>query len=247
MAEFSMNDASGESFEATPELEGYRSISRGTVIALAVALASGVAVFSPVLAILPMFGVAWAIYAWYQIDQSKGQYGGTWAVVLALILCAMFLGWSVTANLIRQQQLVARAEELAEDFLTLMNRGDKEKAHQLMTPPIRRVNNVRQIGQYYKEDTLAQETIAAAFSVEPLKNLVAWQGKYSFERLKVVSVDQEGVADSITLDYRLKGEGIPEGEVIRIILRRIDEPRSPDGHEASASWQIDNVIYPPKE
>jgi len=242
-----MNDASGESFEANQELDGYRSISRPTVIALALGLASGVAVFSPVLAVLPMFGVAWSLFAWYQIDKNKGQLGGTWGVIVALLLSATFLGWSVTTNLIRQQELVNHASELTDDFFTLMNRGDKEKAHQLMTPPIRRINNVRQIHQYYTEDTVGQATLKAAFSVSPLKDLVEWQGKVKFKQVRVVSVATEGVADTVTLDYLLEGEGIPADEVVRVTLRRIDEPRTVDGRESPASWQLENVTYPDKK
>lgn len=237
-----MNDQLGDSFESNQELEGYRTLSRSALIALLIGLVSLVAVFTPVLALLPAIGIVFAILAFYQIERSKGQLGGTVVASLGLLLCATFLGWSVTANLTRQAELVRRATQLSEDFLSLIARGDKEKAHQLMMPPIGRVNNVRQIEQYYKEDSEGKAALAAAFSEKPLSDLVAWAGKYQFKLDSVVEVQQEGVADAVTLDFALTGEGVPAGQKIRITQRRIAGVLQPDGHVTSATWQVETVL-----
>ncbi|NOY28620.1 MAG: DUF4190 domain-containing protein [Planctomycetes bacterium] len=122
-----------ESSYDADELGQYQSLSTSAVVALVLGLLSPIAFFSPLLAVVPGFVFAVALWALARIKGSEGRLLGTRLAYCGLVLAIVFGVASVTRTQIRVEILRRQANEIAEQWLSMLARGQAEEALGLMT------------------------------------------------------------------------------------------------------------------
>ena len=121
-----------------PEIENYRELSWGAIASLLLGLASAAVLIHPVLAILPIVAVVVAAFALRSIRNSEQRLTGEWAAIFGLALAVFFLGVSFSWHYVRLERLKIKAQEFADDWLTLVKQKRLGEADQLRVRSVER-------------------------------------------------------------------------------------------------------------
>jgi hypothetical protein len=217
-------------------LKDYSSVSRLAVLALALGLASGLMLVSPVLAILPLLTVGVAFIALRQIASSEGQLTGRWPATVGLCLAMGFLGWGISRQSSRQTLLLAEAERAIDAWLELVRDGKLVEAHQRMRAADSRVKSEQGIKDYYATDREAQEHMDGFFASDPIKSFRAIGSDVEFRYEGVVTTTRHGLNDDVMVRYDFVDPRTSDTRSMWITATRTFNPTN-----KQASWYVNHV------
>ncbi len=118
----------GDDPEQTTE---YSTLSVLAIISLVIGVVAPLAIVSPLLLAIPLFGIAVALLALRRIAVSEGTLAGRWAAIVGLALCiASAVGpfsHSFAQRTIRSNQ----AAEFGRSWIAMVTSGDSKQAFRL--------------------------------------------------------------------------------------------------------------------
>ncbi len=139
------------------ELAGYRPVSRLAVAALAAGCGSGLVLFTPLAAMLPLVAIVLAVAALVELRRGAGRIVGRWAAVGGLALAVGFVSQATAAALADRWVAGRRATVTATTWIDSIRTGRLADAlaasSPLALPPIPH--------EHHGEEPAADDRLAA--------------------------------------------------------------------------------------
>lgn len=187
--------------DGLPPVEGYRSISVIAMGALGLGLLSGIAVFSPLLGIVPLIAMSLGGYALWQISANSDRLSGRWMALAPFILAPLFLGWGLSREFYRRERLFTLAREFADDSLDILNRKESYLAHQLKIPKKQRLDLNVNMEVAYKNNETATSDLKMFRENSPTKEILEAAPNVQFHFEEYGRHIQTGFTDTVSLQY----------------------------------------------
>ena len=146
--------------------EGYRAISKTSVIAFVLGLLSFTAPVFPAFWIFPLFGLVIASVALVRMNRSEFNLAGKGLAVTGLLLSLLFGSMGLSRHYGHKAILNSQAEEFGTLWFGLLSQGSMFKAHQLVMDPKQRVMAEVILSEQYKNDVKLQDALKE-FTGEP--------------------------------------------------------------------------------
>ncbi|MEO8493751.1 MAG: hypothetical protein ABI614_01675 [Planctomycetota bacterium] len=239
-----------------PELENYRPISPLVIVACIAALASLLATAHPLLWIIPVAAMILSICAIVGVSVANSRYSGRAAAVVALCVAALVGSYAPARTLSRERALNAEARAKAEAWISLLQQGRLQEAHQLSMKAEERFKGPESLAAHYSEvrpstppSASMSETDPAALSgpppAEALKTFSAELATVKLqklgahariEHLQTVAMNYVNGDLKISQRYRVSGDrdGQPENVEFQITATRHENGKL-------ASWSVGEV------
>lgn len=182
-------------------LAQYRSISKLSLAALGLGLASALVLVSPLLAAVPFLALAVAVLSLRGIRSSGGQVVGRVPAIAGLCLATFFLGWGISARFSRAWTLESNSRQLAEAWLQMIATGDLEQADQLRKPTQNRMRSAESRQEFYRRNPDALADLSKFFAAPVLRDFIA-QGEHVKVRFdSVAGTERSALFDRLILRY----------------------------------------------
>lgn len=133
----------------SPELDHYRPISPLVVVACVAALASLLAVVHPLLWIVPAVAVLLSVSAIIRLSSPQSRHGGRNAAVAALCLAALIGSYAPARTISRDRALFAESRAKTDEWLSLVQQGRVQEAHQLTQNSFDRFSGPGSLASHY--------------------------------------------------------------------------------------------------
>jgi hypothetical protein len=133
----------------TRELEDYRPISPLVVLACVAGLASLLAILHPLLWIIPVVAVILSICAILQVSAPHSRSGGRLGAAAALCLAVLIGTYAPARAVSIEYALYTRAQEQAKKWISLVQHGRYQEAHQFTLIPSDRFQGPGALADYY--------------------------------------------------------------------------------------------------
>ncbi len=219
-----------------------RSISGLALAALALGVASALALAAPYLWVLPIAGVVLAVAAVVSIAREPHLRIGRTAAVAGLALSVLFGSWGVSNDLTRQRLLYQQAEIYAYRWLRLVLDGELYAAHQLkMAQPSRRPPGA-DLAEYYENDSEARQDFRDFCKRPPVSDLIRLGPKAVCRLAKNQQLDSErdyqGLVDRIVQHFEIESPGEPgtQRSSVQIVMTRLR-----DSQTGEARWRMESI------
>lgn len=115
----------------------YRSLSVPAVLALVLGLASPLCFGAPLLLVIPIIGIAIAVFAIVRIEASDGALAGKWAAVSGLILCSAMAMAPISRSYVLRTLRTSQARTFAEKWIHDIVSGHADEAYRLTIDAVR--------------------------------------------------------------------------------------------------------------
>jgi hypothetical protein len=216
-------------------LAQYRSISKLSLVALALGLASALVLVNPLLAPIPLMAAAVALLSLRAIRASGGQMVGRVPAIAGLCLAMLFLGWGVSARFSRAWTLESHARRFAEAWLRLVAEGDLEQADQLRLPAHGRMGSAALRKEFYEKNPQALSEMTAFFAKPELRDFVALGENVKFRLDSFDGNERSTYVDRLFLRYTFSdAQGSTPPRALRITVKRQQD-------ENHVDWQIESI------
>jgi len=116
------------------ELAGYRPVSRLAVAALAAGCSSGLVLFTPLAAMLPLVAIVLAVAALAELRRGEGRIVGRWAALGGLALAVGFVSQATASALADRWVAGRRAAATATTWIDSIRAGRLEDALAATSP-----------------------------------------------------------------------------------------------------------------
>jgi hypothetical protein len=113
------------------QASGYRTLSIPAILSLVLGLASPLCFGAPLLFVIPIAGIAIALFALIRIDSSGGSLAGRPAAVVGLVLSTAMVVAPTTRAYVIEHIRTKQATEFADSWLNFVVSGQTEKAFKL--------------------------------------------------------------------------------------------------------------------
>lgn len=213
----------------------YRSISRLSLVALGLGLASALVLVSPLLAVVPLSAVAVAVLSLREIRSSGDQVVGRTPAIAGLCLATLFLGFGLSARFTRALTLEVKSREFAEAWLELVAQGDLQQADQLRMPVHNRMRSPQRRQEFYEKNPEALADMKSFFAAPPLGEFVALGKEVRFQFDSVTGSVRSARFDQLTLRYNFGKSA--DGNGPQRLLISVKRQRDAD----YLDWSIENV------
>ena len=221
--------------DGQPPVEGYRGISLLAMTALGLGLLSGVVVFSPLLGFIPLAAMAIGGFAIRQISVDSERLSGRWMAVAPFLLAPLFLGWGISREISRREEVYACAREFADDWLDLLNRKETFLAHQLKVPSKQRLDLHLNMEVAYQTNETATSELKTFLESSPTKEILAAAPKARFHFEEFTSHQHHGFTDVVSMQYTYEGPATPK------IRFWITTRRTYSNYTGRSDWEITNI------
>jgi len=213
----------------------YRSISKLSLLALGLGLASALVLVNPLLAPIPLFAAVIALLSLRGIRASGGQVVGRVPAIAGLCLAMLFLGWGISARFSRAWTLESRARQFAEAWLQLVAEGDLQQADQLRLPAHGRMGSAALRKEFYEKNPQALADMTALFARPELRDFIAL-GKDAKVRFDSFDGNERTThVDRLFLRYTFSdAQGSVAPRALKITVKRQQD-------EDHVDWQIESI------
>jgi len=217
-----------------PELEDYHPISPLVIGACIAGLASVLAIVHPLLWVVPVVAAILSICAIIGVSAAQSRYSGRSAAVVALCVAALIGTYAPARSLSRERAIYTRAQAKAEEWLSLIQQGRVQEAHQFTLGPSQRFKGPGPLAGHYlpppptsrrnansmdpssmdPADMMMEPSDSeqiAAFLQEPVTaKLVEYGKQASIEHLQDVSIGT--TYGNVAVTQRFKVSGVSDGQ-----------------------------------
>lgn len=221
--------------DGLPPVEGYRALSLWAMAALVLGLLSGIAVFSPLLGIVPLAAIGVGCHALWRISVNSDRLSGRWMAIAPLILAPLFLGWGVSRDFSRRESLYEHAREFTDDWLGILNRKETYLAHQLRVTGKQRLDLHMNMEVAYQGNETASDDFKMFVSQSPIKEILAAAPAVEFRFVDFVSHKHSGFTDTIAMQYVYETASAPKTQIW------ITAQRTFSVYTGRSDWQITDV------
>lgn len=187
--------------DGSPPVENYRAISLWAMLALGLGLLSGIAVFSPLLGFIPLVALAIGGFALRRIAVDSERLSGRWMAVAPFLLAPLFLGWGLSREFSRREQMNRFAREFADEWLRILNQDEVYLAHQLKIPGKQRLDLHLNMEVAYQENETATNDFRMFLDSSPTKEILAAAPNVTFHFEEFINYQHFGFTDTVTMQY----------------------------------------------
>ncbi len=159
-----------DSSEADDEALEYRSLEPLAIVSVLLGLASPVAIFQPLLAVVPILGLLTAVVALAKIGGDRAR-GGRAVAIAGVVLSTFFLAVPMARYASAQLMLRGQAVPVATEFLERLQQQRPEEAMLLQMAPDYRPPVDDGLWSYYRNDEQAR-TQLEAFVKQPFVRML---------------------------------------------------------------------------
>jgi hypothetical protein len=213
------SDADDDSLE-------YRSVEPLAIVSVLLGLASPVAIFQPLLTVIPILGLLTAVIAVAKIRGDRAR-SGRGVAVAGLVLSTFFLAAPLARYASAQMMLRGQAAPVAQEFLNRLQQQHPEQAALLQMAPDYRPPIDDGLWSYYRNDNAAR-TQLQSFVQEPfVRMLLALGPDADVKLLKVNGIgagNQMALADLHYTVTFTDEDGQRKTLVVGILLERHAQP-----------------------
>ncbi len=206
----------------------YRSIDPLAIASLLLALASPVAIFQPLLTVVPSIGLLTAAISLTRIGRERG---GRALAIAGLTLSTFFLVLPLARYVSAQLLLRSQAVPVATEFLERLQRRHPEEAVLLQMAPDYRPPLDEGLWSYFRNDEQARQQIQE-FVQEPLVRMLTALGQDAevkfFKVNAIVSGKRFALANVHYTVTFTDEDGDRKTLVISILLERHGQPMNAD-------------------
>jgi len=224
-----------ETLDGPMPVKDYRAVSVLGVASLVLGLISGVAVFSPILVVIPLVAAAVGGYSLWHIKANSDRLSGRWMAAVPLVLAPLFAGWGFSREYARREIFLAHAKEFTDDYLEILNRNEPYVAHQLRVQRKHRLDPKTNLQVAYQADETATSQMKMFLESSPSKEIMAAAPNVKFQFEEFVTHRHAGLTDVATLQYTYES---PNSEKTRFW---INLRRDFNNYTGRADWQIMDV------
>ena len=221
-------------------MEQYRPISRLSVLALLLALATPLALLGQVLWLVPMVAILIAIIALRQLAANPSLVGRN--LVLSSLAVAIFFGaTAMTRAVLRTWLLYHQARPVSLAWLELVRQGQWEQAHQCTMPLRQRQPSGTSLASFYENTEEAKERLDSFFEQPALASFIRVARK---GQMRFVSMDdyvQDRDIDYLTTRFVAVTTEPDQGGGVRILVHT---KRVVDARTRKVHWEISGVSDP---
>jgi len=215
-----------DSSEAEDDALEYRSLEPLAIVSVLLGLASPVAIFQPLLTVIPILGLLTAVVAVAKIGSERARTGR--GVALAgLVLSTFFLAVPLARYASAQMMLRGQAVPVATEFLDRLQRQRPEEAVLLQMAPDYRPPIDDGLWSYFRNDQEARTQLQAFVKQPFVRVLLALGPDAEVKLLKVNGIgagNQFALADlHYTVTFR-DDDGQRKTLVVGILLERRAQP-----------------------
>lgn len=235
----------------------YRSVSKLAVFALLLGVASLLALLSPSLIFLALFGVIISPLALRRVAASEGELIGRWVAIVGLVL-SLAVGAGLIAQRATVERLVAeQATPWAQAWCDLVVAGKHEIALELTRPVAVRRPLDETLIDFYTTDETARQALETFKSEDVVKLLSALESASQLEFGEVVAVvaDSDGgyqVLQSATLLPPSTNQGNDstsgdESDAAEGVDFQVQLKRTSAASRIPGAWLVSSYILTPVE
>jgi len=220
-----------------PELAGYRPVNGWAVAALLLGFAAPLAFADPLLWWVPLVGIAIAIVALMRIRRSDLPTVGRKAAIFGLILSAVVATAAPARYLTRNYWLVARSDELANQWFERIRDGQTQGAFDLMYHAAARHIPPPHEGSTTSAESAEKTELATFLARPPVPRLLALGDRVQRKRVQTSVMPEDMGRQTVSLWFQIDATGEHSLKPLIVQLetqRRID----PNGQER---WLIQNI------
>jgi hypothetical protein len=221
--------------EGSPPVEGYRALSVSAMVALVLGLFSGIAVFSPLLGIVPLVAMTIGGYSLWRISANSDRLSGRWMALAPFVLGPLFLGWGLSREFSRRERLFGYSREFAEDCFEIMNRKEAYLAHQLKVSGQKRLDMNLNMEIAYKRNEPAGNELKLYLEGSPVKEILEAAPNVKFQFEEFCHHRHEGFIDTLTLQYTYVTPTSSKTRFWIVVQRTYDI------YENRIDWQVMNI------
>ena len=219
------------------EIAEYRSVSGVAVATLVLGLASVVCLVWEPLAAVPLLAIAFGLIGIQQTG-ADGKVGRIPAI-LGISLAVLFLSCATTRYVYRRSLLYDEASEKGKAWLQMIADGNRNAAHQLTLPPLRRASQKFTLNEYYANNGEMRDERNRFFREAPLAELWAQAGKKQIKAIRFVRDLNQMRIDGKDNIQQLFVVELEQDKKISVILQLM---RMHEVSEGRCHWEVGGVI-----
>lgn len=196
------------------DADGYRAISKASVMAFVLGLLSLSAPVFPAFWIFPLLGLLMALVALVQLNHADSNLAGQGLAVAALLMALLFGSMGLARYYGHKAILNSQAEEFGRRWFGLLSEGSMLKAHQLVMDPKQRLSSQVILSEQYENDVPLQDALKKFTSEELIQDVLANKEHVTFTLVNNLNHRQDQQTVTIRQIYHIKLE---EGEATRVV------------------------------
>ena len=166
--------------EEALDSEGYRAISKASVVALVLGLLSLLAPIFPAFWIFPVLGLLVALVALFQMNRAETNLVGRGLAVTGLLMALLFGSMGLARHYALRAIINSQAEDFGTLWFGLLLEGSTLTAHQLVMDPKQRVSPNVILSEQYENDVQLRDTLTKFTSEELIQDVLANKDQVTF-------------------------------------------------------------------
>jgi hypothetical protein len=223
----------------TPDLEqgaSYRPMSGWALAALALGLASPLALAGPLLWLVPAAGVVCGLIAVRQIRAAAGDLAGFGLAWAGLWLALVFLIAGPVHTVSRNLWLGSRAATFADGWFELLRHNQTHEAHQMSLRPFMRLPLGQRIAESYARDPEMEAAYERFLQNPVVEFALAAGGHLQARRRAIERLGEDPTSTHFAAVYELRRDDEPDRQLTAYLhLQRITE------RGQIAKWQVRSI------
>ena len=223
------------------DLAQYRAVSPLAVSALALGIASALALLHGILWTLPAAAIVCGALGLKATAGPHATVTGRKAAAWGIILGLFFGAWAPAAALSRGWMVRSQSREFTAAWLDLVQGGRLQYAHQFTLSPLDRQTQESSIIPYYEKDEQAQERLEKYFGQPPLERIAAAGGTSRIEFLRTEDHTVQKDTDYLVQLYRVHLEDAEDTQGPAVVALAMSVERSRHPFTRKIVWKIAEV------
>jgi hypothetical protein len=224
-----------------PDLIDYRPVSGWAMAALLLGLTSILALVHPLLWCLPIAGAVVSLIALRRIERPGVKLLGRKAALVGLAFSVIY-GIAAPVRLkTHEHWLAARAERLADEFLTDLRTQQLDRAFALMLRSVEKASSHRPTAGEKTDSEPQQDARQVFFSEQPVATLLTLGPQAHAVRLQTAILPPEDVRQPVGVLYRVEGGAASNSNPLEVLIY-VEQIIDGEGQER---WWITRVATPP--
>ncbi len=227
------------------ELAEYRSVSRLSIAALFLGLASLVALAHPVAWVVPAAGCLVGFFALRVTSNPASPVDGRQAALWGFCL-SLFLGTAAVGHWAFERQiLIHQARDFADRFLQMVQAGDYPRAVECTRSFAYRQRDDMPLDEYYTQNEESRRELAQFCADDAAAAIIAAGPRANLRFARVAKLERLNYARRFWLQYALTSPDQPEHELTLCVVRDTNPESYLDPHWHVARFQLDGAALQP--
>ena len=223
----------------------YRAITPWALASLALGAVSFVAVFHPVLLIVPILALLSGIVGWRKVVRDSQVWAGKNIAIIGLTLAGFFAATALARHVSRHMELMSLVDGTALEWFGYLAANEPHKAHQMSVAPSKRLPLDDRLWKSYLNSDELNSGLRSFVAQEPVRALLALGQEARVRPYAVIDRQRRPSGDEIqrlfTVTFQENGK--PRSYFMELGVSRGREPTT-----GVVGWQAGGArgpLFPP--